>query len=255
MNEHRRASGFNSGGDDKLGISVYGDNSGQSRQFLSDRDEFSKDEQRILDVLERGLSREFPNPNRTGCPDSAVLRGIALHKLRLAEVHQWMDHLSTCSPCYQEFTQLRKQAVIQRRRLQVWLAAAAVVILTVTGWLWVRTHYAVQGTETAVLDLRGISVTRGESSPQTNLPTLKLQSSAKHLVLDLPIGSAEGSYELALESESGTQLLSATGTAQLHDGVVVLRADVQFRDVSPGVYVLGLRQPGLEWVLYRVRIP
>jgi hypothetical protein len=255
MNEHRRASGFNSGGDEKLGVSVYGDNSGQSRQFLSDRDEFSKDEQRILDVLERGLSREFPNPDRIGCPGSAVLRGIAFHKLRLAEVHQWMDHLSTCSPCYQEFTQLRKQSVTQRRHLQVWLAAAAVVILTVTGWLWVRTHLAVQGPETAVLDLRSISVTRGESSPQTNFPTLEVRRSAKHLVLDLPIGSAEGSYDLALESESGTQLLSATGTAQLHDGVVVLRADVQFRDVSPGVYVLGLRQPGLEWVWYRVRIP
>jgi hypothetical protein len=254
MNEHRRASGFSFGGDDKLGVSVYGDNSGQSRQFLSDRDEFSKDEQRILDVLQRGLSREFPNPDRIGCPGSAVLRGIALHKLRLAEVHKWMDHLSTCSPCYQQFTQLSKQAVTQRRRLQIWLAAAAVVILTVTGWLWVHTHYAVQGPQTVVLDLRDISVTRGESSPEMNLPALEGQRSAKHLVIDLPIGSAEGSYDLALESESGTQLLSATGTAQLHDGVVVLRADVQFQDVNPGGYVLALRQPGLEWVRYPVRL-
>jgi hypothetical protein len=254
MNEHRRASGFNSGGDDKLGVSVYGDNSGQSRQFLSDRDEFSKDERRILDVLERGLWREFPNPDRTGCPGSAVLRGIAFHKLRLAEVHPWMDHLSTCSPCYQEFTQLRKQAVTQRRRLQVWLAAAAVVILTVTGWLWVRTHYAVQGPETAVLDLRSISVTRGESSPQTNFPTLEVRRSAKHLVLDLPIGSAEGSYDLALESEPGTQLLSASGTAQLQDRVVILRADVKLRDVLPGIYLLALRRPGVEWIRYPVRV-
>jgi len=254
MSGQRRASGFRSDRGGQLGVSIRGDNSEESRQVLRDRDEFSQDEQHIQDVLERGLSRDFPNPERIGCPGSAVLRGIAFHKLRLVEVHQWLDHLSTCSPCYHEFIELRKQVVTQRRRLQVWLAAAAVVILTVTGWLWVRTHYAVQGTETAVLDLRGISVTRGESSPQTNLQTLKLQRSAKHLVLDLPIGSAEGSYELALESESGTQLLSATGTAQLHDGVVVLRADVQFRDVSPGAYVLGLRQPGLEWVLYRVRI-
>src|SRR5215469_315142 len=109
MNEHRRASGFTSGGDNKLGVSLYGDNSGQSSQFLSHRDEFSKDEQRILDVLEWGLSREFPNPDRIGCPGSAVLRGIAFRKSQLVEVHQWMDHLSTCSPCYQEFTQLRKQ--------------------------------------------------------------------------------------------------------------------------------------------------
>jgi|SRR6516165_10847579 len=77
MNEHRRASGFGSSGDDKLGVSVHGDSSGQSRQLLSDRDEFSKEEQRILDALERGLSRAFPNPDRIGCPGSAVLKGIA----------------------------------------------------------------------------------------------------------------------------------------------------------------------------------
>src|SRR5215813_13036941 len=139
MSDQRRASGFGSDRGGKLGVSIRGDDSGESRQVLSERNEFSKDEQRILDVLEGGLSREFPNPDRIGCPGSAVLRGIAFHKLRLAEVHQWMDHLSTCSPCYQEFTRLRKQAVTQWRRPQVWLAAAAVAILTVTGWLWIRT--------------------------------------------------------------------------------------------------------------------
>lgn len=254
MNDQRRASGFGSGRGGKLGVFIRGDDPGEGGQVLSDTNEFSQDEQRILNALERGLSREFPNPDRVGCPGSEVLRGIASHKLRLAEVHQWLDHLSACSPCYQEFTELRKQAMNQRRRLQVWLAAAAVVILTVAGWLWVRTHHAVQGPETAVLDLRGISVVRGENSAQTNPPTLDLQRSTKHLVLDLPIGSAEGSYDLALLSESGAQLLSTTGTARLHDRVVVLQANLDFADVPPGVYVLALRQPGLEWVRYPVRV-
>jgi len=255
MNDQRRASGFGSDRGSKLGVSVRGDSLRESRQVLDDQDEFSNDEQRILDVLERGLSREFPNPERIGCPGSAVLRRIASHKLRLAEVHQWLDHLGACTPCYQEFTELRKQVVSQRRRLQVWLAVAAVVIFTVAGWLWVRIHYAVQGPETAVLDLRGVSVVRGENSPQTNLPTLEVQHSAKHLVLDLPIGSAEGAYDLALLSESGTQLLSATGTAQLQDRVVVLKADIDVRGVRPGTYLLALRQPGAEWVRYPVRVP
>ena len=254
MNDQRRATSFGSDNGGKLGATIRGDDSGESGQVLSDRHEFNKDEQRILDVLERGLSCEFPNPDRVGCPGSTVLRGIASHKPRLAEVHQWLDHLSACSPCYQEFTELRKQTVIQRRRLQVWLAAAAVVILTVAGWLWVRIHYAVKGPETAVLDLRVISVARGESSPQTNLQPLEVQRSAKHLVLDLPIGSAEGSYDLALLSESGTQVLSANGRAQLRDRVVVLQADLDLRDVRPGIYRLALRRPGLEWVRYRVRV-
>jgi hypothetical protein len=254
MNDQRRASGFGSDRGSKLGVSVRGDSLGESRQVLSDRDEFSKDEQRILDALDLGLSREFPNPDRIGCPGSAVLRGIASHKLRLADVHQWLDHLSACTPCYQEFTELRKQAVGQRRRLQVWLAFAAVLILTVAGWLWVRTHQQVQPTETAVLDLRGLSVTRGENPNSTTQPSLELHRSAKHLVLDLPVGSAEGTYDIALLSDTGTQLLNATGTVQLQNQVVVLRAEVDLGNVPPGAYLLALRQPGLEWSRYPLRV-
>ena len=83
---------------------------------MSDREEFDKDEERILDLLARGLLREFPNPQRVGCPDSTILKGIAFRKLRLAEVEQWMDHLGTCSPCYRDFTAFRKEAASQRRR-------------------------------------------------------------------------------------------------------------------------------------------
>ena len=32
-------------------------------------EELSKEEVGILDLLARGLSREFPNPQRVGCPD------------------------------------------------------------------------------------------------------------------------------------------------------------------------------------------
>ena len=79
MNDRRRASGFGSDRGGNLGISVRGgDNSGESRQVLSDRDEFSRDEQRILDVLERGLSREYPNPDRIGCP---ALSGAERHRV------------------------------------------------------------------------------------------------------------------------------------------------------------------------------
>ena len=140
MKEQRRANGFHFDPQGKLGISERNGDSAESRHILSDGEEYNKDDKRILDVLERGLSREFPNPERIGCPDSAVLRGIAFRKLRLAEVDQWLNHLSSCSPCYQEFTELREKAASQRRRTQVWFAVAAVLILTVAGWLWVRTR-------------------------------------------------------------------------------------------------------------------
>lgn len=213
-----------------------------------------EEEERILDVLARGLSREFPNPERVGCPDSSILRGIASHKLPLAQAEPWFDHLSSCSPCFQDFTTFRRESTGQRRRIQVWLAAAAVLLLAVGGSLWLRTRPSVEATDTAVLDLRERSVARGQSPSEAGQAPLQIPRSAKHLVLDLPIGSKEGPYDLVLVTETGDQILRVTGTAQLHDHVTALRVDVDVRSVLPGAYFLGVRQPGLEWSRYSIRL-
>jgi hypothetical protein len=251
MKEQRSGLQFDPHG--KLGISARNDFN-ESRQVLSVQPEFNKEEERVLDLLAQGLSREFPNPKRVGCPDSAVLKGIAFRKLRLAKVDQWLGHLSSCSPCFQEFTELRKQAASHRRRTQAWLTAAAVLILAVAGWLWMRTQHAMQPQETAVLDLRDLSVARGQNPSQTDQRSLEIHRSAKRLILDLPIGSKEGVYDLALLSDTGGQIIAASGTAQLQDHVVSLRTDVDVSSVKPGLYFLALRQPGLEWTKYLVRV-
>jgi hypothetical protein len=253
MNEQRRVSGPHPDPDGKLGISDES-NFNDGRQDLSQQEELNTEEQRVLDLLTQGLSREFPNPQRVGCPDSAVLRGIAFRKLRLAEVEPWLEHLGSCSPCFQEFTELRKQAASHRRRTQVWLAAAAVLIFAVAGWLWMRTQHSVQPSETAVLDLREFSAARGDDRTQTGQRPLELHRSAKHLTLQLPIGSKEGAYDIAILSESGAQIIAASGTAQLQGHVVSLRADVDVSSVKSGLYFLALRQPGLEWTKYVVRV-
>jgi hypothetical protein len=70
----------------------------------------------------------------------------------------------------------------------------------------------------------------------------------------MPIGSKEGRYDVALFSEAGDEVLRAAGTAQLENHVVILRADVDVAGVRPGPYYLGLRQPGLEWTRFTVRV-
>ena len=225
----------------------------ESRRILKQQEEFNAEDKRILDLLGRGLSQDFPNPQRVGCPDSAILKGIALHKVPLAEADRWLDHFSSCSPCFQEFTQFRKQAV-DRRRTQVWLAAAAVLIFAVAGWLWVHTRPSLQTSATIVLDLRERSVSRGENSAENKQLALEIPRTAKHLVMDLPIGSKEGSYDLALLNEAGDEVLRATGTATLENQIVILRADIDIRNVSAGFYFLGLRQLGLEWSRYPTRV-
>jgi len=225
-----------------------------SRRILKEQEEFNGEEKRILDLLNKGLSRDFPNPQRIGCPGTAILKSIALHKLPLAEADPWLEHFSSCSPCFQEFSEIRKQAAGQRRQTQMWLAAAAMVLLAVAGWIWVRSRPTGQTAAVVVLDLRGRSTARGENPSETSQPPLEVPRSAKSLNLELPIGSNEGAYDVALLNLSGAELFRTSATARLEDHIVVLRANVDFADVSPGSYFLGVRQPGLGWTRFPIRL-
>ena len=205
-------------------------------------------------MLARGLSREFPNPERVGCPDSSILRGITSHKLPLSQAAPWFDHLSACSPCFQDFNRFRREAAGQRRRSQVWLAAAAVLLFAVGGLLWVRSRPSGQTAAVVVLDLRGRATVRGESPPTTSQSPLEVSRNARNLNLELPIGSNEGAYDVALLNPNGAELFRTSAAAKLEDHIVVLRADVDLAGVSPGSYFLGLRQPGLEWMRFPIRV-
>ena len=133
------------------------------------------------------------------------------------------------------------------------LASAAVLLIVIGGLLLLRSRPSVQ-TATVTIDLRERSVARGENPTETNQAPLELSRQAKHLVLDLPIGSKEGSYEVAMLGGSGEQVRNTTGIAQLENHTVILYADIDLVGVSPGSYFLGVRQPGLEWSRYPVRV-
>jgi hypothetical protein len=225
-----------------------------SRRILKEQEEFNGEEKRILDLLDKGLSRDFPNPQRIGCPGPPILKSIALHRLPLAEADPWLEHFSSCSPCFQEFSEIRKQAAGQRRQTQMWLAAAAMVLLAVAGWMWVRSRPTGQSAAVVVLDLRVRSRARGENPSETSQPPLEVPRSAKSLNLELPIGSNEGAYDVALLNPSGAELFRTSATARLEDHIVVLRANVDFAGLSSGSYFLGVRQPGLEWTRFPIRL-
>jgi len=205
-----------------------------------------------LDLLARGLSREFPNPRRVGCPGPAVIRSIALHRLPLSGADHWLDHLGSCSPCFQEFAEIRKQTARLRKRTQIWLAAAAVVLLAVGGWLGVRSRPSGQTVAVAVLDLRGRTAVRGESRSDPGQPALQILRSVRILNLQLPIGSNEGVYEVGLFSSTGAELLRTSATAKLEERVVVLRVGVDLVGLPQGKYSLGLRGSGPAWTRFPI---
>jgi len=136
----------------------------------------------------------------------------------------------------------------------MWLAAAAMVLLAVGGWLWVRSRSSGQTVAVVVLDLRGRAAVRGENPAETSQPPLEVPRTAKSLSLELPVGSNEGAYDVALLNASGAELFRTSATAKLDDHIVALRADVDLAGVAPGSYFIGVRQPGLEWTLFPVRL-
>ena len=111
-----------------------------------------------------------------------------------------------------------------------------------------------QMTEIAVLNLRERSVARGQNPSDTGQPPLEIPRTAKHLVLDLPIGSKEGPYDVGLITDTGDELLRTTGTAELRDHITRLRVDVELSRIRPGTYSLGIRQAGLEWSRYPIQL-
>ena len=207
-----------------------------------------------MDLLNQGLSQDFPNPDRVGCPDPSVLRGIAAQKIPLSQADPWLNHLSSCTSCFQDFRRFRAEATAGSRRVfQMALAVAAVLLMVIGGLLLLRGRQSVQ-TATVTIDLRERSVARGENPPETNQFPIELSREAKHLVVDLPVGSKEGNYELAVLGSSADEIRSATGMARLENHTVILNADINLEGISPGSYFLGVRQSGLEWTRYPVHV-
>ena len=183
-----------------------------------------------------------------------MLRGVARHEIPLSQADQWLNHLSSCTPCFQDFRTFRAEASAGNRHVfEAALAAAAVLLIILGGLLWLRTRPVVQ-IATVTLDLRERSVARGENPSEAGQVQLELWRGAKHLIFDLPIGSKEASYEVALLRGSGEQIRSTTGIAQLENHTVILKTEIDLAGVPPGLYVLAVRQPGMEWSRYPVRV-
>jgi hypothetical protein len=202
-----------------------------------------------LDALGRGLLKEFPNPERSECPESDVLKRVASRTMPLAEVERWLNHLGSCSPCYRDFTELRKVREVQRRRTLLAIAASILVAVGIAGWVLIQRHNETLLSQTAVLDLRNRSVSR---SPEQDLgeQPLELRRRFSQLNIYLPLGSPEGAYEFRIVTTSGDSLLNMSGTARLNDGITTLQVREVAFSAQPGQYILQIRKAPSEWNSY-----
>lgn len=87
-----------------------------------------RQEKNLLQVAKAVAQSEFANPQREGCPDSETLNLLARRRPSPAESADLIDHIGTCSPCFDDYSRCRaayKRAV----RFKYALASAAAVVL------------------------------------------------------------------------------------------------------------------------------
>jgi len=214
-----------------------------------------RDEKRILDVLGRGLLKEFPNPDRVGCPGSDVLKRIASRAMPLPEADKWLDHLGSCSPCYRDFLQFQSTHRGHRRQTMLAIAASVLIVASIAGWAVLRSRKLPLAAQTAVLDLRNRSLSRGAESNLVE-PPLEVSRGVrvKHLTVYLPLGSPDGPYEIRITTTAGGVIFGTSGVASLKDGVTSIQVVVDLSSAPSGQYLFQVRRPDSEWHSYPVNL-
>lgn len=171
----------------------------------------------------------------------------------LAEAESYLDHLTSCSPCYRDFSQRREAYRLRRMRTILAVAASVLIVAAIATWSVVRTQNNVSVARTVVVDLRNRSIARG-TEPLPTEPPLEIARNVSHLDVYLPLGSDGGSYDFRIIARKGDPLFSGGGVAKIQEGITSLPVDVNLSSASPGLYILQLRKAGSEWNSFPLRV-
>ncbi len=201
----------------------------------------------------RGLLKEFPNPDRVGCPGSEILKRIASRKMPLSESEKWLDHLGSCSPCYSDFSAFRAAYKRNRTRSVLAIAASILIFAILAGWALFLRQKEPLVAQTAVLDLRNRSIPRGtETNPAE--PPLEIPRNVAHLKIYLPLGSSDGDYGIRISGPGEKILFATRAAASTEKGISSLAVDINLSSASPGLYLLQLQRSDSAWNSYPLRV-
>ena len=202
-------------------------------------------EEKLLRSAKELFLNEFPNPDRKGCADSGTIKAMAFGKLSGPGASQWWAHFATCSPCTREFAGFQQQAKASRNiRIAAGIAASILLAVGIVAWL------AMQGRifgpdplltyESSTMDLRAMSLVRGGST-SSNGP-IELPRRRLALSIFLPTGTEPAEFEVQLSQQPENPILTASGPAILRDQIAVLDVRLDLTGLTPGSYLLAIRE-------------
>jgi hypothetical protein len=225
---------------------------------------FSKqEEQKLLEAGKHFYSTAFPNPDRVGCPPQEILKAMALRKYDRNKAKQWDDHMSHCSPCFNDFVAFREGARKSATARWIAVAAAVVLVAAVAVWAWLGGRGARQVKNEKIvaentgsykdhlIDFRYQAPVRGPEQNENKSP-VEIPRERLTLSVYLPVGSEPGQYEVQVLQEPGQPLAQAEGSAEFRDHIAVLTVRLDLTRLPPGLYLMEIRQSGLSWSQYPV---
>ena len=212
------------------------------------------EERRLLELGRRVFAEHSPNPARTGCPPQGTLRAMAFRSKQLAAADLPLQHLTICSPCFQDYSRYRRQAVNQTILGGALAAAVALVVIGAAVLVGMGRGWFQRPSEphmVATLDLRPLSPARGVGP--TEGAVLVLPRARLQVAVLLPVGSEEGAYDVAV-SQDGRPMQSIQGVARNQNGVTTLTVQMDLKSLGAGRYAFGVRHVGSAWQEYPLRL-
>lgn len=206
--------------------------------------------EQISRAVQESILRNYPNPERRGCPGDEVVRSIA-GRTELKADDVW-EHITHCSPCYaeflaykDEFRSKRPHEVRVRRRTVIGLAAAAAVAVPVV--LVTRREDSAGEVIIAEWDLERYAPSRSLEEEQ-NRPPFRAPLKRGRIRARLPLGTDEGTYQIEVRrTEEGPALKTAEGNAGIVDGRTILPFEIDLSDLPTGSYFAAIGGHGKSW--------
>ena len=216
-------------------------------------------ESALLDAATKAIPAEFPNPERTGCPEASTLEAIAARRLSVLDIDDLVDHIATCSPCFTAYDVYRKEYCSRRNR-RCCVTGAALVIVLAASYCGFRVLSPTVPPPVPIAKIEPLNVVldfhdrTAERSSQVHggapPDTPHLRRSLINLQIQLPLGEEDGPYSLELRDRSGAVITRTAGIAQWNGAAEALSARIDLRTVDPGPYTLAVRKGASSWRRY-----
>lgn len=218
-----------------------------------------RQERLLLKAAAAAIESDYPNAERRECPAGETVRHLAKRRIPLEATGELVDHIATCSACFDAYCRYRRQRKFARAAGTTLLAT--ILLLSLTLVLRHRSAYdfspqkpimrmPVAPILSATIDFRKSSPTRSSDSESTPTGTAVLPNAVVNLTVFLPFGGEDGEYVIEVRSPSGDAIRTTSGTAKWDGTNETLTAVLDLRQLAPGNYLLALRKGEASWRSY-----